>query len=213
MQNSLSPASPRFAAFDAVAIAASLGGPEALSLLLARLPPDFPAAIFIAQHMGAGGEWLVSRLSRLSALPVHLANDGEPIIRGRVYLAPPDRHLLVAPTRRVIVNQEPKVKFCRPAAEPLFTSVAALYRDRALGVVLTGCNTDGSVGVQSIKWLGGRVLVQDPATCTAVGMPQSAIRTGAVDFVLPLEKIASALVGLVMVRGLADYLKVSRRAA
>jgi two-component system, chemotaxis family, protein-glutamate methylesterase/glutaminase len=202
-----------FAAFDAVAIASSLGGPEALCTLLKALPPSFPAAILVVQHLGRLAEVFRRRLEEVSPLPVQFAEQRVPIEPGKVYVAPPDQHFLVGADRTAIINREPKVKFCRPAAEILFTSVSASYRERALGVVLTGCNTDASIGAQSIKWMGGRVLAQDPSTCRAPGMPQAAIRTGAVDFVLPVPHIAAALVSLVMVPGVADYLQVKRSAA
>jgi two-component system, chemotaxis family, protein-glutamate methylesterase/glutaminase len=202
-----------FAAFDAVAIATSLGGPPALCTLLGALPADFPAALLVVQHLGRSGDVLQRRLAEVSPLPVLFAEHGRPIEPGKVYLAPPDHHFLVGADRRAIINHEAKVKFCRPAAEVLFTSVSALYRERALGVILTGCNTDGSMGAQTIRWMGGRVLAQDPSTCRAPGMPLAAIRTGAVDFVLPVPKIAAALVSLVMVPGVADYLQVKRSAA
>jgi two-component system chemotaxis response regulator CheB len=213
MQNCPSSSPSGFAAFDAVAIAASLGGPEALSRIVASLPPNFPAALLVVQHRSSPDLWLDRKLAAVSTLPLRVPGNGEPVRPGSVYLAPPDYHMLVQPDRRLILTHDPKVKFCRPSAEPLFTTVGSVYRDRALGVVLTGCNTDGSLGAQSIKWMGGRVLAQDPETCRARGMPQAAINTGAVDFVLPLEKIVAALIALVMVPGCAEYFKVSRSAA
>jgi two-component system chemotaxis response regulator CheB len=201
-----------FSAFDVVAIASSLGGPEALGTILGALPPDFPAAVLVAQHRGPGSRFLATNLGRDSALPVREAVAGEPATPGIVHLAPPDRHLLVDGERRLVVQNGPRVKFCRPSAEPLFVSVAAEYRERAIGVVLTGCNTDGAFGVQSIKWLGGRVLAQSPETARGRGMPLAAIASGAVDFVLPVGAIAPALVALVMARGAAAWLKVTRAA-
>jgi two-component system chemotaxis response regulator CheB len=129
------------------------------------------------------------------------------------YVGPADLHLLVTADRRIHLSDAAPVKFCRPAADRLFLSAAATYRERALGVVLTGCNTDGALGVQAIKWLGGRVLVQDPDTCRAGGMPRAAIATGQVDFALPIERIAAALVAMVMVPGAAEFFRVCPSAA
>lgn len=215
MQNSpyADPVRRSYSAFDVVAVAASLGGPEALTQLLGLLPASFPADVLVIQHIAPSSNWLRSRLERVSTLPVKTVEGGELLTGGMVYLAPSDRHLLVNPERRLQLGTGPKVKFCRPSAEPTFASVAGMYRDRALGVVLTGCNTDGSMGAQMIKWMGGRVLVQDPATARASGMPNATIATGAVDFVLPIDGIAAALVSLVMARGVADYLRVASAVA
>jgi two-component system, chemotaxis family, protein-glutamate methylesterase/glutaminase len=203
-----------YSGFDIVVVAASLGGPAALARILEALPPEFPAGIVVAQHVSEiSAPGVVQHLSEVSKLPVAAAQAGEPLVGGRVYVAPADQHVLITPDRRLCLTRSPKVKFCRPAAEPLFATAAGTYRERALGVVLTGCNTDGTVGAQTIKWMGGRVLVQDPATARAIGMPRAAIASGAVDYVVPLDKIAAALVALVMVRGVAEYLKVVPTAA
>jgi len=136
-----------YSRFDAVAVAAPLRGPAALGSILEQLPEDFPAAILVAQHLSHRSVNLIlNHLAGWSRLPVSLALSGESIARGRVYLAPPDRHLLVSAGNRLQLLDGPRVKFCRPAAEPLFTSVAGTYRERALGLVLSGCNTDGATG-------------------------------------------------------------------
>jgi len=186
----------------------------ALGFVLGQLPPEFPAPILVVQHLSERSVYLIlEHLAQRSKLPVSIAVSGEPLAPGRVYLAPPDRHLLVAAGDRLQLLDGPRVKFCRPAAEPLFTSVAGTYRERALGLVLSGCNTDGAAGTQAIKWMGGRVLAQDPATARAAGMPRAAIATGLVDHVVPLDRIPHALVALTMAPGVAEYLKVSAAAA
>jgi two-component system, chemotaxis family, protein-glutamate methylesterase/glutaminase len=206
--------SARYRGFDVVAVGSSLGGPAALSLILASLPRDFPAAIVVAQHVSAvTGPSLVPQLHCRSSLPVSLAQNSQRLCPGHVYCAPFDHHLVIGPDRRIQLTRTRKVKFCRPAAEPLFASVAGTYRERALGLVLTGCNSDGSLGAQALKWMGGRVMVQDPKTARAPGMPQAAIATGAVDYVVPLDRIAAALIALVMVPGISDYLRVEPVAA
>jgi two-component system chemotaxis response regulator CheB len=168
----------------------------------------------VVQHISSRtGSLLLNQLKRQSVLPLTFAEAGEVPQPARVYLAPPDHHLLLDADRRFRLSQLPRVKFCRPAAEPLFASAAGSYRERTLGLVLTGCNSDGALGVQAIKWMGGCVLAQDPATARASGMPRAAIATGAVDYVIPLERISAALIALVMAPGVADYLRVSHAAA
>jgi two-component system chemotaxis response regulator CheB len=209
MQNCLSGPQGAHCSFDLVAVGASLGGPAALGFILSRLPLEFPASVLVVQHVSVrSAPLIVNEMRRTSALPVTVAAAGDRPRPGHVYVAPPEFHLVVDNDRRLSLNRQPMVKFCRPAAEPLFASVAGTYRERALGLVLTGCNTDGAMGVQALKWMGGRVLVQDPATARAAGMPRAAIETGLADYVIPLEMIPAALVALVMAPGVADYLKV-----
>jgi two-component system, chemotaxis family, protein-glutamate methylesterase/glutaminase len=209
MQNCLSGPHGAHCSFDLIAVAASLGGPAALGFILSRLPLEFPASVVVVQHISTrSAPLLIEQVRRSSALPVTVAAAGDLPVPGHVYIAPPDHHLVVENDRRLSLNRQPRVKFCRPAAEPLFASVAGTYRERALGLVLTGCNTDGALGVQALKWMGGRVLVQDPATARAPGMPRAAIATRLADYVIPLEMIPAALVALVMAPGVADYLKV-----
>src|SRR5438552_1430318 len=120
------------------------------------------------------------------------------IERGAVYIAPPNRHLLVSPNGTLSLSDSELVYFVRPSADLLFESLAASYRQRAIAVVLTGCGQDGAMGVRAIKKMGGTVVVQDEASAEFTGMPQAAIDTGEVDFVLPLDEVAAALVTLVM---------------
>ena len=205
---------PSFAAFDLVAIVASLGGIEALPEVLAALPEDFPAPIAVCQHVGPASPLALPRiLARRSRLPVSYAVPGQRLSAGRVLVAPPDQHLLVSREGRVILSRGPKVKACRPAGDPLLVSAAAAYGERTLGLVMTGLNTDGAAGAQAIKWAGGMVLAQDQATCRAVGMPRAAIATGCVDLVLPLEALGPAIVALVMAPGAATVLRVPIQAA
>jgi len=203
-----------YAAFDFIAIVASLGGIEALHEVLSALPAEFPAAVAVCQHVSPQSPLALPRiLGRRSRLPVSSALHGEPISPGRVYTAPPDQHLMVSRDRRVVLSHGQKVKCCRPAGDPLLVSAAGAYGERTLGVVLTGLNTDGAAGTQAIKWTGGMVLAQDRASCRAARMPLAAIATGCVDLVLPLEAIGPAIVALVMAPGAATYLRVPIRAA
>ena len=193
-----------------MAIAASLGGPRAIGEVLSSIPPDFPSAIVVVQHLSPyKPSWMVELLSGYTALKVWWAEEGCRLLPGTVIVAPPDRHVLVSRHGILSLSQSPRVCFSRPAADPLFESVAMRFRERAIAVVLTGSLDDGSSGVRSVKKMGGRVLVQDKATSECFSMPNAAINTGCVDFVLPLKKIASALVSLVMVRGAATLFQVS----
>src|SRR5437870_2049758 len=187
------------AAFDVVAMAASAGGIAALGRVLADLPPDFPAAIVVVQHLDPRHRSLMADiLRRRTELAVVQASEGDRVVPGTVFIAPPDRHLLVNSDGTLSLTESELVHFLRPSADLLFESVAASYKDRAVAVVLTGTGSDGAMGVQAIKKMGGTVIVQDEKTSEFSGMPGAAIHTGSVDFVLPLDEIASALVTLIM---------------
>lgn len=186
-------------AFDLVAIAASAGGLNALSQVLSGLPEDFPATIVIVQHLDPRNRSLMADiLSRRTPLPVKQAEDKEQIKLGTVYIAPPNRHLLVNADGTFSLTQTELVHFVRPSADLLFDSVAASHKDKAIAVVLTGTGNDGVMGVQAINQMGGTVIAQDRASAQFFGMPGAAIETGVVDFILPLTEIAPALISLVM---------------
>jgi two-component system chemotaxis response regulator CheB len=185
--------------FDVVALAASAGGLRALSHVLSALPAGFPAAVVVVQHLDPRHRSLMADiLSRRTALVVKQAEEGDAVRPGTVYIAPPDRHLLVNPDGTLSLSQSELVHFVRPSADLLFESVAASYKDRVIAVVLTGSGSDGAMGLKAIKKMGGTVVVQDEATSEFFGMPGAAIQTGTVDFILPLNEIPSALVTLVM---------------
>jgi two-component system, chemotaxis family, protein-glutamate methylesterase/glutaminase len=191
------------AAFDVVAVASSAGGVVALGRVLPALPRDLPAAVVVVQHLDPRHRSLMAEiLSRRAAMPVVQAEQGQRAERGTVYIAPPNRHLLVVAGGRLSLSDSEPVHFVRPSADLLFESVAASYRDRAIAVVLTGCGQDGAMGVRAIKRMGGTIIVQDEQTSQFLGMPQAAIRTGDADFILPLDEIAGALVTLVMLGAL-----------
>jgi two-component system, chemotaxis family, protein-glutamate methylesterase/glutaminase len=201
MNDELAPAvRARFpeAAFDVVAIAASAGGLAAISAVLGALPANFPATVLIVQHVDPRHRSLMAEiLARRSSLRIKEAEEGDTLVAGTVYIAPPNRHLLANSDGTLSLTQSELVHFVRPSADLLFESVAASYKDRAIAVVLTGTGTDGNMGVQAIKRLGGTVIAQDRETAEFSGMPAAAIQAGAVDFVLPLGEIAPALVSLV----------------
>ena len=190
---------PTHVAFEIVALAASAGGLAALSAVLSALPADFPAALVVVQHLDPRHRSLMADiLNRRTPLTVKQAAEGDHLSAGNVYIAPPDRHLLVNPDGTLSLSQSKLVHFVRPSADLLFESTAASYKDRAIAVVLTGTGSDGSLGVKAIKETGGTVIVQDEKTSEFSGMPSAATQTGQVDFVLSLEEIPLALITLVM---------------
>lgn len=193
------PLNPPQAAYDIVAIATSAGGLKALTEVLSGLPADFPASIVIVQHLDPRHRSLIANiLSWRTSLQVKQAEEGDCLSPGMGYIAPPNRHLLVNPDGTLSLTESELVHFVRPSADLLFNSVAASHKHRAIAVVLTGRGSDGEMGVQAIKKMGGSVIAQDEETAVFFGMPGAAIHTGAVDFVLPLAEIVSALVTLVM---------------
>jgi two-component system chemotaxis response regulator CheB len=185
------------AAFDVVALASSAGGLKALSTVLAGLPASYPGAIVIVQHLDPRHRSLMADiLSRHTQLKVKQAVEGDVLNAGTAFIAPPDHHLLVNLDGSLTLSHSELVHFVRPSADLLFESLAASYKERAIAVVLTGTGSDGQMGVQAIKKMGGTVIVQDQESAEFFGMPAAAIQSGAVDFVLPLDEIAHALITL-----------------
>ncbi len=203
--------------FDAVVLGSSVGGLKVLEELLCGLPRGhFPAPIVVVQHIGASSvSYLPTILARCTSLRVKHVDDGERLRAGTVYVAPPDRHVRIAARGRLALSCDARVHFTRPAADPLFFSAAEVLGPRALGVVLTGHMIDGARGAIAMRALGGLIIAQDPATCAAPGMPLAAIRTGAVNFILPPDRIGAALTALVATPGLpaALGLVTARRVA
>jgi two-component system chemotaxis response regulator CheB len=179
-------------------MAASAGGLAALTVVLGGLPPGFGAIIVAVQHLDPRHRSLMPQIiGRRSKLPVHQAAEGMILQAGNVYLAPPDRHLLVNRDGTASLTQTELVNFVRPSADLLFESVAASHGERAIALVLTGTGHDGSMGVKAIKSRNGTVIAQDESTSDFFGMPSAAIRTGCVDLVLPLDEIPQALMTLI----------------
>ena len=185
-------------AFNVVALAASAGGLQAISTILSALPADFPAAILVVLHISPTcTSRLAEILSWRTALQVKPAATGDVLRPGTVYVAVPAHHLLVQPNGTLLLADTPKMNFVRPAADKLFMTMATNYQSRAIAVVLSGSNSDGALGVLSIKKYGGVTIAQDESTSKFFDMPGAAIATGRVDLVLPPDAIARALVHLV----------------
>lgn len=177
-----------------VIVGASLGGFDAISAVLSRLPASFPWPVAIVQHRSAEdtADTLQVMLQRICALPVREVEDKDPIVAGHVYVAPPDYHLLVD-RGAFALSTEARVSHARPSIDVLFDSAAATFGSSVVAVVLTGANADGALGVVRVKSAGGLVLVQDPATAESPAMPLAAIATATADEVLPLGAIGDYL--------------------
>lgn len=176
-----------------VALAASAGGLTALRHVLAGLPASFPVPVMVVLHLEAGRESkLADILGRSTELVVRQAVDLDGLEPGHVYVAPPGRHLTVA-DGTIRLTDDPPEHFVRPSADLLFRSVSEAYDGQAVVVVLSGSGRDGAAGVTAVHRAGGTVFVQDADDAEHPGMPSSAISTGAVDRVLPLDQIARAL--------------------
>jgi two-component system chemotaxis response regulator CheB len=188
----------------AVAIAASTGGPRALVEVVPALTREIDAAVLIAQHMPRGfTAGLARRLDALSPLEVSEATHGEAVLTNHVYIAPGGQHMSVASDgaqARIVLDESETVWGVRPAADPLFLSVAKHFGASCVGVVLTGMGRDGSAGLAAIRKAGGGAVVQDRGTATIYGMPQSALETAGADVVAPLGSIAAQVTELIGAR-------------
>ena len=186
---------------DVVAIAASTGGPQALTAVLKQLPESFPVPMLIVQHMPPKfTQLLADRLGRTTPFDVREATGGEKLEPGRVYLAPGDRHMQVcrqAVSVAIELDDSECVQGCRPAADKLFQSVARVFGGRCLGIVLTGMGQDGTSGARALHERGGTILVQDRSTSVVYGMPQSVAEAGLAHEILPLHEIPSRMEQLV----------------
>ena len=178
---------------DTIVIGASAGGVQALSTLIAELPADLPAAVFLVLHVAPDvPSFLPEILSRDAQLRVAHARNGEEIKRGRVYIAPPDQHLLIEDGKVKLVHG-PKENLHRPSIDALFRSAARWAGPRVIGVVLTGARDDGAAGMRAIKQRGGIAVVQDPLEAAFPSMPMSVMQHIKVDYSLPLRETAPLL--------------------
>jgi two-component system chemotaxis response regulator CheB len=184
----------------AIVMATSTGGPHALSRLLPELCRSVDQPVFIVQHILAGFTApLAEGLARQVGRPVVEAAHGDLVQPQTVYLAPAGQHMLVRAGEggvRIVLNQQPPENGCRPAADVLFRSAAAVYGSDLVAVVLTGMLDDGARGIEPIKRAGGHVLVQDEASSVVWGMPASALATNCVDEVVPLDQMAARIAAL-----------------
>ena len=180
--------------FPLVIIACSTGGPATLMKFVPLFGKNFPAAVVVVQHMpGTFTAQFSHQLSQISAISVKEAEQGEPIKAGTMYICPGSHHLRISSSGRIALDDGPRISGYRPCADVALQTAAAYAGSMTVGVILTGMGNDGAKGIQAVKAAGGFAVVQDEATSVIFGMPAEAIKTGAVDQVLPLEEIFPAV--------------------
>lgn len=192
------------ARFDLILVAGSMGAPNALRQIVSELPAFFPAAVVMVQHRAVTGQdFTVEFLRRRAHATVQLAAAGDQLTGGTIYVTPADKQLVLDHMLTFVPAES-----AGSAADPLFRSAAEHLGPRALAVILSGMNADGAQGAAMIKHAGGRVLAQDRASARCFAMPAAAIATGCVDFVLPIDRMAQAIVTLTLMPGAADFFRV-----
>ena len=180
--------------FPIVVVAASTGGPATLMRFIPDFPKDFPGAVVLVQHMpGSFTSQFSQQLGEVARIRVKEAEAGEIVVPGQLYICPGSHHMRISPTGRVSLDDGPRVGGYRPCADLTMESAADYFGPMTIGVILTGMGNDGSKGVQSVKNAGGHVIVQDESSAVIFGMPQEAIKTGAVDQTLAIEAMYSAI--------------------
>lgn len=191
-----SPVDIASARFRLLMVVSSAGGISALAELLGGLPSDFPIPVVVVQHLRPGYDTEIAEvLGRRCALNAKLAELGERATPGTVYIAPPDQAMRIGPEGTF--NRSEDAQDFHPAADPLFEAAAGAFGDSVIACVLTGMGADGALGVRAVKAHGGTVIVQDPESAEFRNMPDAALEASAVDFVLPLEEIATVALRLV----------------
>lgn len=194
-RSALAAAAPKGASkFPIVIIASSTGGPATLMKFVPYFPKDFPGAVLLVQHMpGNFTDQFGKQLSEVSQIKVKEAESGEIIVPGQVYVCPGSHHMRVSPTGRISLDDGPRISGYRPCADLTMESSAEYAGPMTIGVILTGMGNDGAKGTQTIRNAGGHTIAQDESTAVIFGMPQEAIKTGAIDQVLPIESIYQAI--------------------
>lgn len=192
------PESTKGAATRLVIIGSSTGGPKAIEEVFAHIPPNLPAGIVVVQHMPKDfTRSFAERLDSLFPFPVKEASPGDLVENGKALIAPGDFHLVIDPDGRVILNQEERVMFLRPAVDVTMEGLPKIYGSRILGVILTGMGRDGAKGMAEIKRAGGITIAQDKKTSTIYSMPRVVAEEGNADYILPLDRIGGAITDIV----------------
>jgi len=180
--------------YQAIVIGASAGGLSVIRTIVTSLPADFKLPIAIVQHIGSHGtsHW-IKKLDSIAAVKVKEADEKESLAAGYVYFAPPNYHLLVEEDHTFTLTLDERVHYARPAIDVLFETAAVAYRKRLIGIILTGANFDGAMGLKHIGQYGGLTIVQDPETAEAYAMPNAAIKSSLPDYVLSPNEIIELL--------------------
>ena len=180
--------------YEAVVIGVSSGGMAALKYLFSALPADFRLPIIVVQHVSARSDnkW-IELLNEQSKLNIKEADEKEVIEQGNAYIAPSNYHLLIEKDKTFSLTIDERVNFARPSIDVLFESAAEAYKDKLIGIILTGSNHDGTNGIKRIKECGGLAIIQDPETAESSYMPESAIAAIQPDYILSLENIIDLL--------------------
>lgn len=190
----MTPDAPAIAGVEAVVIGTSAGGVEALSVILPALPATLRVPVFVVIHLPRDRSSLIGDIFRTKCVvPVREAEDKEPVVRGTVYFAPPDYHLLLDKGPQVVLSTDDPVHYSRPSIDVLFESAVDLYGRSLLAILLTGANEDGTAGLAAVRAAGGRTVVQSPDEAFAPRMPSYALERGVVDHVMTLAGIAALL--------------------
>ena len=181
--------------YEAIVIGVSSGGLNAMKILFSLLPADFSMPIIVVQHVGARSEnvW-IQLLNNHCKVEIKEADEKEKIEKGKIYVAPPNYHLLIEKNKTFSLTVDERVNYARPSIDVLFETASEAYQTHLIGVVLTGANNDGSNGIKCIKERGGLTIVQQPDTAESSYMPASAIATSQPDYILPLEEIIKLLI-------------------
>lgn len=181
--------------YEAIVIGVSSGGMNALKIISSTLPAHFNLPIIIVQHLSAHSDshW-IKLLNEKSRLNVKEADEKEKIEKGNIYIAPPNYHLLIEKDKTFSLTIDERVNFARPSIDVLFESAAEAYKNKLIGIVLTGSNSDGTKGIKRIKDYGGLAIIQDPNTADSEYMPKSAIAAIKPDYIVSLEEIVELLI-------------------
>jgi len=183
--------------YQAVVIGVSAGGIAALTHILPKLDTNFHLPVLIVQHIGADAQnYLAEHFGQKCQLRVLEARDKEPIENGHIYFAPPNYHMLIETDKTIVLSTDAKINFSRPSIDALFETAAEVYCDSLVGLILTGANSDGAVGLAKITSFGGTTIVQSPETAEVDTMPLAAISHTSVDHIIPLVEISSLLMAL-----------------
>ncbi|MUP37471.1 chemotaxis protein CheB [Labilibaculum euxinus] len=183
--------------FRAAVIGTSYGGLDALKAIIPHLSKDFPLAVFVVLHIGDNkNDSFIRYLKKQSKVKIKEAEEKEEIKPGTVYFAPPNYHILIENDSTIALSADPKIHHSRPSIDVLFESAAWHFKNQLIGILLTGLNKDGALGIKEIQKYAGITIVEDPETATATIMPASAIEIMKPDYILPLDQISKKIIEL-----------------